>query len=138
MGTYPIVDPTLSERRSNRRRNSHVELRPAIQAQTIDRSRGAAKLSILLRRQPVRSSLEHGKAIVVYTRGSRFLEGTPIPPSFDHQAPYLDFWLRLIGVRDLRSVIVDNAWNRDRRESEVSLASGKAALEKLVDWFLAS
>jgi FMN-dependent NADH-azoreductase len=78
------------------------------------------------------------KAIVVYTRGSRFLEGTPIPPSFDHQAPYLDFWLRLIGVRDLRSVIVDNAWNRDRRESEVSLAKGKESLERLVDWFLAS
>jgi len=78
------------------------------------------------------------KAIVVYTRGSRFLEGTPIPPSFDHQAPYLDFWLRLIGVRDLRSVIVDNAWNRDSRESEVSLAKGKASLERLVDWFLAS
>src|SRR5258706_2479117 len=69
MGTYPIVDPTLSERRSNRRRNSHVELRPAIQAQTIDRSRGAAKLSILLRRQPVRSSLEHGKGNRrIYTR----------------------------------------------------------------------
>jgi FMN-dependent NADH-azoreductase len=56
------------------------------------------------------------KAIAVYTRVSRFLEGTPIPPSFDHHAPYLDFWLRLIGVRDLRSVIVDNAWNRDRPE----------------------
>ena len=79
------------------------------------------------------------KAIVVYTRGSRFLEGTPIPPSrFDHQATYLDFWLRLVGVRDLRSVVVDNAWNRDRRESEVSLAKGKASLERLVEWFLAS
>jgi FMN-dependent NADH-azoreductase len=53
------------------------------------------------------------KAVVVYTRGSRFLEGTPIPPSrFDHQATYLGFWLQLVGVRDLRSVIVDNAWNR--------------------------
>ena len=77
------------------------------------------------------------KAIVVYTRGSRFLEGTPIPPSrFDHQATYLDFWLQLVGVRDLRSVIVDNAWNRDRHESEVSLAKGKATLERLVGWFL--
>jgi FMN-dependent NADH-azoreductase len=76
------------------------------------------------------------KAVAVYTRGSRFLEGTPIPPSFDHQAPYLDFWLRLIGVRDLRSVIVDNAWNRDRQESEVSLAKGRATLEQLVEWFL--
>jgi len=77
------------------------------------------------------------KAIVVYTRGSRFLEGTPIPPSrFDYQATYLDFWLQLVGVRDLRSVIVDNAWNRDRQESEVSLAKGKATLERLVEWFL--
>jgi FMN-dependent NADH-azoreductase len=77
------------------------------------------------------------KGIVVYTRGSHFLEGTPLPPSrFDHQATYLDFWLRLVGVRDLRSVIVDNAWNRDRHESEVSLMEGKATLEKLVEWFL--
>ncbi len=76
------------------------------------------------------------KAVAVYTRGSHFLEGTPIPPSFDHQAPYLDFWLRLIGVRDLSSVIVDNAWNRDRQESEVSLAKGRATLEQLVEWFL--
>jgi FMN-dependent NADH-azoreductase len=66
------------------------------------------------------------KAVAVYTRGSRYLEGTPIPPRFDHQAPYLDFWLRLIGVRDLRSVIVDNAWNRDRQQSEVSLAKANS------------
>jgi FMN-dependent NADH-azoreductase len=79
------------------------------------------------------------KAIVVYTRGSRFLEGTPIPPSrFDHQATYLDFWLQLVGVQDLRTVIVDNAWNRDRQESEVSLAKGKATLGRLVEWFLTS
>src|ERR1700728_2753301 len=77
------------------------------------------------------------KAIVVYTRGSRFLEDTSMPPSrFDHQATYLDFWLQLVGVKELRSVIVDNAWNRDRQESEVSLAKGKAALEQLVGWFL--
>jgi FMN-dependent NADH-azoreductase len=76
------------------------------------------------------------KAVAVYTRGSRYLEGTPIPPSFDDQAPYLDFWLRLIGARDLRTVIVDNAWNRNRQESEVSLAKGKATLEQLVEWFL--
>jgi FMN-dependent NADH-azoreductase len=79
------------------------------------------------------------KGVVVYTRGSRYLEGTPIPPSrFDYQATYLDFWLQLIGVRNLRSVIVDNAWNRDHHESEVSLAKGKATLEGLVDWFLTS
>jgi FMN-dependent NADH-azoreductase len=76
------------------------------------------------------------KAVVVYTRGSRYLEDTPIPPSFDHQAPYVDFWLRLVGVRDLRSVIVDNAWNQNRQQSEISLRNGKAALKHLVEWFL--
>ena len=77
------------------------------------------------------------KAVVVCTRGSRFIEGTPIPPSrFDYQATYLDFWLQLVGVQDLRSVVVDNAWNHDRQQSEVSLAKGEAALVRLVDWFL--
>jgi FMN-dependent NADH-azoreductase len=76
------------------------------------------------------------KAVVVYTRGSRFLGGTPIPPQFDHQSTYLDFWLRLVGVRDLRSVIVDNAWNQDRQHSEMSLTTGTAALKGLVEWFL--
>lgn len=84
-------------------------------------------------------SLNVEKAVVVYTRGSRYLEGTPISPSrYDYQATYLDFWLQLIGVRNLRSVIVDNAWNRDRHESEVSLGKGKATLEGLVEWFLTS
>jgi FMN-dependent NADH-azoreductase len=77
------------------------------------------------------------KAIVVYTRGSRFMEGSSLPPSrFDHQATYLDFWLRLVGVRDLRRVIVDNAGNQDRQESEMSLAKGKTTLERQVEWFL--
>lgn len=77
------------------------------------------------------------KAIAVYTRGSRFLEATATPPSrFDHQAPYIDFWLRLVGVHDLRSIVVDNAWNLDARESERSLADGEAQLIQLVEWFL--
>jgi FMN-dependent NADH-azoreductase len=82
-------------------------------------------------------ALHVAKAVTVYTRGSRFLEASAIPPSrFDHQSPYIDFWLRLIGVQDLRSIIVDNAWNLDARESERSLAVGQAQLIQLVDWFL--
>jgi FMN-dependent NADH-azoreductase len=75
------------------------------------------------------------KAVAVYTCGSRYLEATPIPPSFDYQTTYLDFWLRQVGVRDLRSVIVDNAWNHDRQQSEASIENGKAALGQLVEWF---
>src|ERR1700760_2663046 len=76
------------------------------------------------------------KAVVVYTRGSRYLEDTPIPSSFDHQAPYVDFWLGLVGVRDLRSAIVDNSWNQGHQQSEISLRNGKVALKHLVEWFL--
>src|ERR1700677_1730245 len=61
MGAYSIIDQTLSGRRSNRPGNSHVELWPALQAQTIDRSRSAAKLFVYLRRQTVRPSVEHRK-----------------------------------------------------------------------------
>jgi FMN-dependent NADH-azoreductase len=112
-----------------------VELWPALQAQTVDLVTQRNYLFAYDGKQ-YGSLLNVEKAIVIYTRGSRFLEGTPIPPRFDHQATYLDFWLQLVGVRDLRSVIVDNAWNRDRQESEVSLAKGKAALGRLVEWFL--
>jgi FMN-dependent NADH-azoreductase len=75
------------------------------------------------------------KALVVYTRGSAFREDSPIPPSFDHQAPYIDFWLRLIGVHEVCSVVVDNAWNQDHAQSEASLAAGKQSVERLVRGF---
>jgi FMN-dependent NADH-azoreductase len=58
--------------------------------------------------------LKVAKAVAVYTRGSRFLEDSAIPVSrFDHQAPYVDFWLNLIGVQSLRTVVVeagDSRW----------------------------
>jgi FMN-dependent NADH-azoreductase len=75
------------------------------------------------------------KALVVYTRGSACREKTPIRPSFDHQAPYIDFWLRMIGVREVRSVIVDNAWNQDDAQSAASLAAGKQSVERIVRGF---
>ena len=75
------------------------------------------------------------KALVVYTRGSEYREHSPIPPSFDHQAPYIDFWLRLIGVGEVHSVVVDNAWNHDDAQSEASLAAGKQSVERIVRGF---
>ena len=75
------------------------------------------------------------KALVVYTRGSAYREDTPIPPSFDHQAPYIDFWLRMIGVREILTVVVDNAWNKDDAESAASLAAAKQTVEGIVRGF---
>jgi len=79
--------------------------------------------------------LDIPRALVVYTRGSAYRENSPIPPSFDHQAPYIDFWLRMIGVREVRSVVVDNAWNQDDAESAASLAAGKQSVERIVGGF---
>ena len=79
-------------------------------------------------------SLDIPKALVVYTRGSAYRENTPIPPSFDHQLPYIDFWLRMIGVREVRSVVVDNVF-QDNAESAARVAAGKQSVERLVDGF---
>jgi FMN-dependent NADH-azoreductase len=80
-------------------------------------------------------SLNIPKALVVYTRGSTYREGTQIPPSFDHQAPYIDFWLRMIGVHEVHSVIVDNAWNLNDAQSAASLAAGKESVERIAKDF---
>jgi FMN-dependent NADH-azoreductase len=74
------------------------------------------------------------KALVVYTRGSAYRENTPIPPSFDHQAPYIDFWLRMIGVREIRSVVVDGVF-QDDAQSAARVAAGKQSVERIVDGF---
>jgi FMN-dependent NADH-azoreductase len=79
-------------------------------------------------------SLNIPKALVVYTRGSAYRENTPIPPSFDHQAPYIDFWLRMIGVREIRSLVVDNVF-QDDAQSAATVAAGKQSVERLVDGF---
>ena len=80
-------------------------------------------------------SLNIPKALVVYTRGSTYREGTRIPPSFDHQAPYIDFWLRMIGVHEVRSVIVDNAWNLNDAQSAASVAAAKQSVERIAGGF---
>ena len=79
-------------------------------------------------------SLNIPRALVVYTRGSAYRENTPKPPSFDHQAPYIDFWLRMIGVREVRSLVVDNVF-MDDAQSAARVAAGKQSVERIVDGF---
>jgi FMN-dependent NADH-azoreductase len=81
--------------------------------------------------------LNVAKAVAVYTRGSRFLEDSAIPASrFDHQVSYIDFWLEFIGVHDLRSAVVDDAWNESAEESARSIANASARLIDMTEWFL--
>jgi FMN-dependent NADH-azoreductase len=79
-------------------------------------------------------SLNIPKALVVYARGSVYRDDTPIPPSFDHQSPYIDFWLRMIGVREVLSVVVDGVF-QDDAESAARVAAGKQSVERLVNGF---
>jgi FMN-dependent NADH-azoreductase len=80
-------------------------------------------------------SLSIPEAFAVYTRGSTYREGTPIPPSFDHEAPYIDFWLRMIGVHEVHSAIVDNAWNLNDAQSAASVAAAEQAVERIAEGF---
>jgi len=66
------------------------------------------------------------KALVIYTRGQEYREDLPTPPSlFDHQSSYVEFWLRFVGVRDVRALAVENTWG------EKAEASMRAAREKV-------
>ena len=80
-------------------------------------------------------SLNIPKALVVYTRGSTYRDGTAIPARFDHQAPYIDFWLRMIGVHEVRSVTVDNAWNLNDTQSAASVAAARQSVERIAGGF---
>jgi FMN-dependent NADH-azoreductase len=94
-------------------------------------------LSVYLRRQTVWPSFERGKGNCrLYTRFHVSWRVLLYRRRYSiTKQPIWTFGCGLVGVRDLRSAIVDNAWNRDRQESEVSLAKGKATLERLVEWF---
>jgi FMN-dependent NADH-azoreductase len=82
-----------------------------------------------------KGSLNVPKAMVVYTQRPTYRYGSQIPPSFDHQAPYIDFWLRMIGVHEVRSVIVDNAWNLNYAQSAASVAAAKQSVERMAEGF---
>ncbi len=64
------------------------------------------------------------RALVVYTQGQAYAVGTPTPASrFDHQTGYVKFWLELIGVADVRTIVVPNTWGD---AAAASIERGKA------------
>jgi FMN-dependent NADH-azoreductase len=66
------------------------------------------------------------KAAVIYARGIGFHADGPTPASaFDFQKPYLESWLRLIGVADIESIVVE----KTLFGPEVDLA-GRAAAKR--------
>jgi FMN-dependent NADH-azoreductase len=65
-----------------------------------------------------------GLALLV--RGQAYPEWGGRPPAeFDHQSSYIEFWLRLIGVREVRTLVVEHTWD-GLREASISWGQAQA------------
>src|SRR6202035_2823245 len=52
--------------------------------------------------------LETPRALVILARGGAYADDLPTPPSrFDHQKSYFEFWLPLIGVQEVKTLVVE-------------------------------
>ncbi|MGF6995870.1 FMN-dependent NADH-azoreductase [Paraburkholderia sp. GAS32] len=76
--------------------------------------------------------LKEKKAVVIYARGLDYSVGSSTPAhSFDFQRPFMEAWLRSVGVTDVKSIVVektllgpelDHAARQAAREQAVTLA----------------
>lgn len=77
--------------------------------------------------------LSTSKAMVIYTRGQSYGEGSPTPASvYDYQTGFIDFWLRFIGVQQVETLVVENTWSD---EAGARIAAGKAEALRLAQSF---
>lgn len=74
-------------------------------------------------------AVDIARADVVFVRGQYYGEDGPTPGSvFDHQVAFVEFFLGMIGVRDVRSLIVDRTWDPASAEA---IADGVARARDL-------
>jgi FMN-dependent NADH-azoreductase len=74
-------------------------------------------------------AVDVARADVVFVRGQYYGEDGPTPGSvFDHQVAFVEFFLGTIGVRDVRSLIVDRTWDPASAEA---IADGVARARDL-------
>lgn len=74
-------------------------------------------------------AVDVARADVVFVRGQYYGEDGPTPGSvFDHQVAFVEFFLGMIGVRDVRSLIVDRTWDPASAEA---IADGVARARDL-------
>jgi FMN-dependent NADH-azoreductase len=67
--------------------------------------------------------LKTGGALVVYARGGTYAEDSPTPASqFDHQRGYIDFWLKFIGVKQVKTLVVEGTTWPEKEKREKSIA----------------
>lgn len=65
-------------------------------------------------------------ALALLVRGQAYPEWGGRPPEeFDHQSSYIEFWLRLIGVQEVRTLVVEHTWD-DLRNSAITWGRAQA------------
>ena len=80
--------------------------------------------------------LETPRALVILARGGTYAEDLPTPPSrFDHQKSYFEFWLPFIGVREVRTLVVERTSWAGEEKRKYSVEEGKEAARKLAAHF---
>ncbi|MFM0222822.1 FMN-dependent NADH-azoreductase [Paraburkholderia dipogonis] len=71
--------------------------------------------------------LKNKKAVVIYARGLDYSVGSSTPAhSFDFQRPFMEAWLRSVGVTDVKSIVVE----KTLLGPEVDHAARQAAREQ--------
>jgi FMN-dependent NADH-azoreductase len=80
--------------------------------------------------------LKTARAFVVYVRGGTYAEDSPTPASlFDHQRGYIDFWLKFIGVQEVRTLVVEGTTWPGKEKREESISRGREEARKLAAQF---
>jgi FMN-dependent NADH-azoreductase len=80
--------------------------------------------------------LETPRALLILTRGGAYAEDLPTPPSrFDHQKSYLEFWLPLIGVREVKTLVVESTSWAGEEKGKYSVERGNEAARELAAHF---
>jgi FMN-dependent NADH-azoreductase len=80
--------------------------------------------------------LKTPRAFVVYARGGTYAEDSPTPASgFDHQKRYIDFWLKFIGVKEVRTLVVEGTTWPEKEKREQSIARALEDARKLAAGF---
>ena len=64
-------------------------------------------------------------------RGGAYAEDLPTPPSrFDHQKSYFEFWLPFVGVREVKTLVVESTSWSGEEKGKYSVERGKEAARK--------
>ncbi|OWT76996.1 MULTISPECIES: FMN-dependent NADH-azoreductase [unclassified Achromobacter] len=64
------------------------------------------------------------RALVIHVRGQSEQAGTAIgAPGFAFQADYIEFWLKLIGVNEVKTLMIEHTWDGRAQET---IERGKA------------